>query len=85
MWSIGVIMYMLLTGRPPFDGKDDREIIKNVRMGKYDMSLKDFKKKSHACKDFVRQLLCYDPTKRLNAAESLRHPWITEYRLRVKN
>lgn len=54
MWSIGVIMYMLLTGRPPFDGKDDREIIRNVRQGKYDMSLKDFKKKSVACKDFVR-------------------------------
>lgn len=47
-------MYMLLTGRPPFDGKDDREIIRNVRQGKYDMSLKDFKKKSVACKDFVR-------------------------------
>ena len=85
MWSIGVIAYMLLTGRPPFDGKDDREIIRNVRQGKYDMTLKDFKRKSHACKDFVRQLLSYDPAKRLTATEALKHPWVREYRQRVKN
>ena len=38
IWSIGVILYILLCGRPPFDGKDDKEILKKVRIGHYDLN-----------------------------------------------
>jgi calcium-dependent protein kinase len=40
IWSIGVILYILLSGRPPFDGKDDREIVRKVRIGHYDLNCK---------------------------------------------
>jgi calcium-dependent protein kinase len=40
IWSIGVILYILLSGRPPFDGKDDREIVRKVRIGHYDINSK---------------------------------------------
>jgi len=33
LWSIGVILYIMLSGFPPFNGKDDYEIIKNIRKG----------------------------------------------------
>jgi calcium-dependent protein kinase len=33
VWSIGVMAFILLSGRPPFDGKDDAEIIKRVKAG----------------------------------------------------
>ena len=39
LWSIGVIMFILLTGKPPFDGQNDKQIIKQVRSGDYDKSL----------------------------------------------
>lgn len=33
MWSIGILSFMLLSGKPPFDGKTDQEIIRKVRKG----------------------------------------------------
>jgi len=41
MWSIGIILYILLTGKPPFDGADDKQIIKKVRHGRYDHQILD--------------------------------------------
>ena len=37
IWSIGVILYMLLAGKPPFDGENELEIIRKVRAGKYEL------------------------------------------------
>ena len=36
VWSIGVILYILLSGIPPFNGKDDEQIMAKVRKGKFD-------------------------------------------------
>ena len=36
LWSIGVILYIMTYGKPPFDGKSDREILRRVRMGQVD-------------------------------------------------
>jgi calcium-dependent protein kinase len=37
IWSLGVIMYILLCGHPPFNGKSDQEIIEKVKRGKFSM------------------------------------------------
>lgn len=74
IWSIGVIMFMLLTGKPPFNGQNDKQIIKSVRAGEYDKEL--LEGKSEAACDLIKGLLTYDPQRRLTADEAINHPWI---------
>ena len=76
LWSIGVIMYILLTGEPPFNGSTDSEILQNVKMGTVNFNSNIFNEVSDEAKDLLKQLLRRDPTKRISAIESLKHSWI---------
>lgn len=76
MWSVGVILYILLSGRPPFDGNDDREIVKSVKIGNYSMSGSEWKNVSRDAIDLIKKMLTYDPSHRISAEEALNHAWI---------
>ena len=78
IWSCGVILYILLSGRPPFGGDTDKEIMDNVTMGKYDLQTNPFDKVSKSCKDLIQKLLIMEPKKRISAQDALNHPWFKE-------
>ena len=78
IWSCGVILYILLSGRPPFGGEDDRDIMENVKKGKYDLESSPFNKCSKSVLDLIRKLLVMDKNKRISAQEALLHPWFKE-------
>ena len=78
IWSCGVIMYILLSQRPPFGGKDDDEIMANIEKGKYDLSSPPFDKISQNARDLIKKMLTMDPQKRISAEEVLNHPWFKE-------
>jgi calcium-dependent protein kinase len=75
MWTIGVIAYVLVTGRPPFWGRENKEIIRKIVGG--NVRFPSTIKLSDECKDFILSLLQKPPDKRLSAAEALKHHWIT--------
>ena len=85
LWSIGVILYILLTGRPPFDGNDDEEILENVKKGVYDKWSYPFPLLSSQAKDLIVKLLQYDPKKRLSAEQALEHQWFKTAEFKKKD
>ena len=75
LWSIGVIMYILLTGSPPFNGESEDEILRSVSIGKYDTTLDTYKTLSNNAKDLITKLLRFNPAERITAKDALMHPW----------
>jgi len=71
LWSIGVILYILLCGYPPFNGSNDEAIIKKVKEGKFRTDDEEWLQISSEAKDLVNKLLAYDPKKRATASEAL--------------
>lgn len=75
-WSLGIIMYTILSGSPPFTGKNNQEVLMKVYNGSYSMRGKTFQKVSKMAKDLISRLLVNDPNMRLTAREAFEHPWI---------
>ncbi|KAF4671977.1 hypothetical protein FOL47_001064 [Perkinsus chesapeaki] len=82
LWSLGVIVYMLLSGSPPFHGSE-RDMLVSIEGCRYNMPEKKWANISPEAKDFVQRLLLRDPQERMSAAEALQHPWIVGRSSRV--
>ena len=78
-WSVGVILYMTLTGIPPFDGETDDDIIDRIKIGKYSKTNKRFVEHSPEVIDLVNSLLEKNIDKRLSAKQALQHQWFKKY------
>mmetsp|Transcript_4356 Transcript_4356/g.15087 ORF Transcript_4356/g.15087 Transcript_4356/m.15087 type:complete len:337 (-) Transcript_4356:68-1078(-) len=76
MWSMGVILYILLSGYSPFDDEDDSVLFDNIRNGDYRLDDPVWDEISAEAKDLLALLLCLNPDKRLSATETLAHPWL---------
>ena len=78
-WSVGVILYMTLVGVAPFDGRTDEDIIRRIKIGKYNKNDIRFIEHSEEVKDLVYKLLEKNIDKRLSAKEALNHPWFEKF------
>ncbi|GAB0498442.1 hypothetical protein MMPV_009786 [Pyropia vietnamensis] len=76
MWSAGVVLYILLSGKMPFYGRNDAECLARTASGSYAMPAREWSRVSPAAVSLVRGMLCVDPTKRLTASAALQHPWL---------
>ncbi|OWM82611.1 calcium-dependent protein kinase 20-like isoform X2 [Punica granatum] len=76
VWSAGVIIYILLSGVPPFWDETEQGIFEQVLKGELDFMSEPWPSISESAKDLVRRMLVRDPKKRLIAHEVLSHPWV---------
>ncbi|PIN05617.1 Ca2+/calmodulin-dependent protein kinase, EF-Hand protein superfamily [Handroanthus impetiginosus] len=75
VWSAGVILYILLSGMPPFWGKTKSTIFDAVRAANLCFHSDPWDHISMSAKDLISGMLCFDPSKRLTAAQVLAHSW----------
>lgn len=84
-WSLGVVLYVLLTGLNPFRllSESKEETMARICRGELDQTRAPWLATSEEGKDLVCKLLVLDESLRLTAAEALRHPWM-QYDMQVQ-
>ena len=81
IWSCGVVLYLLVIGKYPFNGKDQKEIIRNIKEGRFSFPEDIIDKLSNELRDLIKNCLQVNPAKRLSAKEALKHPIFNKYKI----
>ena len=76
LWSIGVILYIMLSGKPPFNAASEPEIMKKVKRGTWAFTGDVWPSISEDAKDLITKLMEKNMDKRIDAVTALAHPWI---------
>lgn len=80
MWSLGVLVYVMLTACSPFAGDNQQETFCNITQVKVDFPDDLFSHISPMAIDFIKKLLVKDPRGRMTARQCFEHPWLKETR-----
>ncbi|XP_043690240.1 calcium-dependent protein kinase 2-like [Telopea speciosissima] len=78
IWSAGIILYILLSGVPPFWAETEKGIFDAILKGYIDFESDPWPSISSSGKDLIRKMLTQDPKKRITSAQILEHPWLRE-------
>lgn len=78
IWSLGVITYILLSGKMPFHGRTFKETFECIVNNRWGFSGEAWKTLTPAASDFIKDCLTPDPDLRPSAASLLHHKWISD-------
>jgi len=76
LWSIGVILYILLCGFPPFFDENTPNLYRAIKAGRFDFPSPYWDDISDSAKNLIQRLLTVDPRQRATSEQVLAHPWI---------
>uniref|UniRef100_T1JCX8 non-specific serine/threonine protein kinase n=1 Tax=Strigamia maritima TaxID=126957 RepID=T1JCX8_STRMM len=79
MWSVGVLVYVFVSGHSPFAGDTKQETFCNISRVNFDFPDDLFRDVSGLARDFMQKLLIKDPRQRMTARDCLTHPWLESY------
>ena len=90
IWSTGVILFLMLSGKPPYTGFNEDEILQNILTQTLNLSGKNYqeeswKGKSPEVKDLLINMLNPDSIKRFSAKDCLDHPWFNKIKNGIQN
>lgn len=84
-WSLGVILFILVSGYPPFsDERKDMDLPKQIMGGHFSFPKQYWKDNSDDVQDLIKKLVTVDPKKRITLSDALLHPWLKDEDMRAK-
>ncbi|KAK3424961.1 hypothetical protein EUGRSUZ_F01694 [Eucalyptus grandis] len=78
VWSAGVILYILLSGSPPFWAENEKDTFGEILAGNLDLQNHPWPSISPSAKDLIKKMLTRDPKKKNHRHRCLEHPWLRE-------
>lgn len=76
LWAVGVMAYILLSGCPPFNGKNEVDVFNKIRCCDYEFPDKQWSYISAEAKDFIFKMLQPNPNRRMTPEQALAHKWL---------
>ena len=76
LWSAGVILYILISGQPPFSGNTDEDTFEKILNSPLQFRDKVFNSTSSEVKELIKNLLDKNPKTRITITECLEDPWL---------
>ena len=84
IWSIGVVLYFIISKRKPFNGDSFKDIFNCIKENEVDLTSNPFDKASPELIDIIKKMLDKDQNRRISADEALKHEWFIKNKTKEK-